>query len=142
MRFFTAVLLILLMTFALGDYLVKEQEDKKIALITPKDANAQYEKGFLIYKAHCQNCHGKHADGKGKFPGLENHTPTDFTSAAFDKTPKEMRQVIRDGGLASGLDPLMPKWDTILSETEIRQVVYFIYAVHEEGEMRKRIRTR
>ncbi len=61
---------------------------------------------------------------------------TDFTSLEFESTSRRMKHVISEGGAASGLDPLMPKWKTLLSNREIDSVVYFIQKVREENGIR------
>ncbi len=139
MRLFFALLFLTFASLASWDYFIQHHKETESLLHEDRDADARYLAGFQTYKAHCQNCHGKRVDGKGTFTGLnEIKTPADFTSKAFSKSKKEIKKIIRNGGAAAGLSPMMPKWKTILSDEEITQVVYFLQAVNEEGGIRQR----
>ncbi|MEZ4701232.1 MAG: cytochrome c [Rhodothermales bacterium] len=98
----------------------------------------EYEAGRLVYLARCQLCHGEQADGKGSLtrsvPGLY---PRNFTDPKVaDRDPEQLRAVVRHGGGAFQLDPMMPAWENILSSDDIDAVVYFVQSVSREGFVR------
>jgi mono/diheme cytochrome c family protein len=77
-------------------------------------------RGQSIFEANCASCHGLAGDGSA-FPGA-----ADFTDVAFmrDEKPAEFFEAIRDG---LG-DTAMPAWGDQLSEQEIWDVLYYVWA--------------
>lgn len=142
--YFRKALLLFVVTFCLlaaGDYILQNKQTHNSSVIERTSSN-RYQAGFKVYKKHCQNCHGKKGDGKGTFSGL-NGTPiqTDFTDRDFIRTRDELTKVVRDGGPAAGLDPLMLAWGTTLSKSEINDVVFLIQRISKEGTIRKPLLT-
>jgi len=72
------------------------------------------------YQSRCGACHGGDGRGDGVLAGGFKPAPRDFTSSAWrgTRTPAELRKVIRDGGPALGLSPLMPA-NSDFSEAEL-----------------------
>lgn len=94
--------------------------------------------GYAIYARHCQICHGPRGDGEATddvsriSPG-----PTSFTTPEFsNKTRDHIRRVVSEGGKALGMNPMMPKWKTILTDREIDLVSLFVSTVGQEGQIR------
>jgi mono/diheme cytochrome c family protein len=91
------------------------------------------ERGDQAYNALCVQCHGEQGAGDGtEAAGMQPH-PGDFSDANHMSTLSDgyMFWRISDGG---GFDPynsLMPAWGTLLSETEIWELVSFIRTLPE-----------
>jgi cytochrome c553 len=84
-------------------------------------------RGTEAYQALCSQCHG--ADGKGD--GSEalgfDPAPGDLTRAAMAAQPDGyLYWRIADGGVFEPYNSLMPAWGTLLSETEIWELVSFL----------------
>ena len=76
------------------------------------------------YQSRCVACHGGDGRGDGVLASGLKPAPRDFTSSAWrgTRTPVELRRVIREGGPALGLSPLMPA-NTDLSDAELDALV-------------------
>ena len=62
-----------------------------------------------VYADRCASCHGDHGRGDGIAARSLNPMPRDFVDArARGRSDAELLGVIRDGGAAHGLSPLMP----------------------------------
>lgn len=81
-----------------------------------------------IFISNCGRCHGAGGDGVGPDVSQLGVAVPDFTSADFQKarTDAELEKVISKGGIEAGLSPVMPPWNNILSEAEIKALVSFI----------------
>lgn len=142
MRLLIGGCLLLFCILAFSDHVIQSRRQHMIST-QPAAANAvRYAAGHVLYKAHCQTCHGKAGDGTGTFSGLTENTPRiDFTAPAFNLTRKEIKQVIAEGGAKLGKDPLMPAWKTLLTDQQIDQLAYFIFTVNREGGIRRKGKT-
>lgn len=76
------------------------------------------------YASRCAACHGAHGLGDGLLAGGLKPPPRGFDDAAWQKsqTPAKLRRVIREGGPALGLSPLMPA-NADLSDAELDALV-------------------
>ena len=77
-------------------------------------------RGMAVYDANCATCHGAAGDGSGLTGAA------DFTDVASvrGKTPAQFFEAIRDGVEATA----MPAWDGRLSEMEMWDVLYYVWA--------------
>ena len=93
----------------------------QIALAGDQEAGAQ------LYQQRCASCHGK--DGKGNTPIAQalNPKPRDHTDGAYMNalSKDHLTKVIKNGGSAVGLSPLMPPQADLNAE-QIRQLVTFV----------------
>jgi mono/diheme cytochrome c family protein len=91
-------------------------------------AGADNERGKRIYRENCTPCHGE--SGKGDGVGAQSLPvrPADHTNSAAmaSRTDAFLRDVINNGGSATGLSSFMPAWKGILKEDEIRDLVDYI----------------
>ncbi len=76
------------------------------------------------YVQLCARCHG--VDGAGADVGSVG--ARDFTDPSWQRSvsDEQIMQVIRDGGAAVGMSPVMPAWGETFSEDEIRHLVELI----------------
>ncbi len=88
------------------------------------DAAAGKEK----YNQICATCHG--ATGKGDGPGAAalEPKPRDLSDGEYVSTltDEHIFKVIKEGGAAAGLSPMMPAWGGALSDEDVWNVVAFI----------------
>lgn len=79
------------------------------------------------YNLTCGTCHGEAGDGNGPAGGALNPKPRDFTDAAWwddEKTTDEyVAKVIKEGGPAVGLSPLMAPWGGQYDDEQIAAMV-------------------
>ena len=79
------------------------------------------------YKLTCGTCHGDAGDGNGPAGAALNPKPRDFTDAAWwddEKTTDEyVAKVIKEGGPAVGLSPLMAPWGGQYDDEQIAAMV-------------------
>ena len=98
--------------------------------------------GREIFKENCARCHGAAGNGQGPEVAAANLPVKlpDFTSADYPGKRSEQRieQIIRKGGLASGLNAAMPPWGSIdgatplLTDAEIRAVAKYVHSLGEK----------
>jgi len=101
-----------------------------LLLVVPKalaeEGNPQA--GKAKYVQLCASCHG--VTGKGDGPASEslNPKPHDWTDKQHVKshTNKYFFQMIKAGGAALGMSPLMPPWGNVMSDQEIQNVIAYI----------------
>lgn len=97
-------------------------------------ANGDYSKGPPEkYKTLCASCHGE--SGKGNGPAADALKAVakvrDFTDGAYmnARTDAQLTKVIKEGGAATGLSPLMAAFGGQLSNREIFNILDFIRSV-------------
>ena len=134
MRLIIVGFMISLASITLLDFIIQEQSHQQRESYFNRDADTRYKAGFRIYKTHCQNCHGNQGDGRGSYSGLPtNMGLANFIDPNYDRPKKEIKQIIREGGQAYKMSPLMPAWKTLLTDDEISDVAYFIKRINQEG---------
>ena len=96
--------------------------------------NASVDRGKLIYKEYCSQCHG--ATGKGDGPaasGLEPK-PAVHANMAFDKLPMEyLYNVVNHGGRAVGKSTSMPYWNLTIGQQGVADVIAYLKATFKGG---------
>lgn len=88
---------------------------------------AAADSGAELFAANCSTCHGPKGDGDGPAaPGL-NPKPRKFSDKAIMSkiTDAKLTAVIKGGGAANGLSPLMPAFGH-LGEVQIKALVTHI----------------
>ena len=86
-------------------------------------------KGAETYKLYCVACHGELGKGDGIAAAALNPKPRDFTDKErMSKiSDKEILTVIKDGGAAVGLSPMMTAWGALLqSDEKIQDVAAYV----------------
>jgi cytochrome c oxidase cbb3-type subunit 3 len=77
------------------------------------------------YKAYCVQCHGMEGNGKGVNIRDMSVQPRDHTDAKAmsARSDESLFKVIKEGGTSISKSILMPNWDGMLSDEEIRDMV-------------------
>jgi mono/diheme cytochrome c family protein len=91
--------------------------------------HASVDRGRVIYKEYCAQCHG--ATGKGDGPaaaGLEPK-PAVHANIPFEKLPVDyLYNVIYYGGRAVGKSPTMPYWGLTIGQQGVADVMAYLSA--------------
>ena len=94
---------------------------------SPEFSKAEAERGKVLYKEYCAQCHG--FTGKGDGPaasGLEPK-PAIHANMPFDKLPMEyLYNVINHGGVAIGKSPNMPYWGLTIGQQGVADVIAYL----------------
>jgi len=90
---------------------------------------ASVDRGKVIYKEYCAQCHG--FTGKGDGPaasGLEPK-PAIHANIPFEKLPIDyLYNVINHGGAAMGKSPSMPYWNLTIGQQGVADVMAYVKA--------------
>nr|MBI3613655.1 c-type cytochrome [Nitrospirota bacterium] len=101
---------------------------------SPEFGVASVDRGKVIYKEYCSQCHG--ATGKGDGPaasGLEPK-PAIHANIPFDKMPIDyLYNVINHGGAAMGKSPNMPYWGLTIGQQGVADVMAYLKATFKGG---------
>jgi mono/diheme cytochrome c family protein len=95
---------------------------------------ASTDRGKVIYKEYCSQCHG--ATGHGDGPAASGLTPKPAVHAniPFEKLPMEyLYNVIYHGGRAVGKSPSMPYWSLTLGQQGVADVIAYAKATFKGG---------
>lgn len=95
----------------------------------PEFETASVDRGKVIYKEYCSQCHG--ATGKGDGPAASGLSPKPAVHAnmAFDKLPAEyLYNVIYHGGRSVGKSPNMPYWGLTIGQQGVADVMAYLKA--------------
>ncbi|WP_296000625.1 cytochrome c [Rugamonas sp.] len=84
-----------------------------------------------LYNTYCVQCHGINRDGNGINSAAMAVKPRDHTDTkAMGDTPDEtLFKAIKGGGLAVGKSILMPKWEGVLNDDEVKELVTYLRVV-------------
>lgn len=91
--------------------------------------NASVERGQVIYKEYCSQCHG--ASGQGDGPAADALTPRPAVHAniPFDQLPTEyLYNVIYHGGRSVGKSTNMPYWGLTIGQQGTADVIAYLKA--------------
>ena len=81
-----------------------------------------------VYQWYCAQCHGVHGKGDGINAPHTAVPPRDHTKADYLETrsDEQLFHVIKNGGLAGGRAPCMPRWGHTLDDATIHSLVSYI----------------
>jgi len=87
-------------------------------------------KGRAVFRAHCVQCHGENADGRGPLAARFDPPPADITRS--ERSDDYLMQIVTLGGAPLGRSNVMPEWGLELSGGEILDVVTYLRQVVNE----------
>jgi len=111
----------LTLLLALGGYqLAHAEQPLKSNELSP----LELARGIEIFQFHCARCHGKTAEGDGRFAviyrRLHSNLPSNFTMGYFASRPADyLKTIIENGGEANKRSKYMPPFQDALSSVEI-----------------------
>ena len=92
-------------------------------------AQANVERGKIVYKEYCSQCHGPEGKGDGPAASGLNPKPAIHANIAFDQLPMDyLYTVINFGGRAVGKSPSMPYWGLTIGQQGVADVIAFLKA--------------
>ncbi len=92
-------------------------------------ANASIDRGKVLYKEYCAQCHG--FTGKGDGPAVSGLDPKPAIHAniPFEKLPIDyLYNVVNHGGAAMGKSPNMPYWNLTVGQQGVADVIAYLKA--------------
>ena len=94
---------------------------------SPEFGKASVDRGKVIYKEYCSQCHG--VTGKGDGPAASGLAPKPAIHAniPFEKLPMEyLYNVINHGGVSIGKSPNMPYWNMTIGQQGVADVIAYL----------------
>ncbi len=97
------------------------------APVAAADAGGDNAMGKELFSTYCVSCHGASGKGDGVAGAALNPKPASFGDKAFwegkssagdPRTDEHLKKVIKEGGAAAGLSPLMAPWGAVLDTDE------------------------
>ena len=76
------------------------------------------------YDVFCASCHGMNGDGKTPIGQSLKPPPRDFSDKKWqeERSDAHIKKVIKKGGAAVGLSPLMAPWENVLDDAKIEAI--------------------
>ncbi len=97
-------------------------------------AQASVDRGTVIYKEYCSQCHGTEGKGDGPAASSLEPKPAIHANIAFDQVPIEyLYNVINHGGRAVGKSTNMPYWGLTIGQQGVADVIAFLRATFKGG---------
>jgi mono/diheme cytochrome c family protein len=97
-------------------------------------SQANAERGAVVYKEYCSQCHG--AEGKGDGPAASGLSPKPAVHAniPFEKLPMEyLYNVINHGGRSVGKSTSMPYWGLTIGQQGVADAIAYLKATFKGG---------
>ena len=87
--------------------------------------------GKEVYEQFCASCHGDTGKGDGPAAAVLTPKPKDLSDKGYmgTKSDDQLFKVVKEGGAAGGLSPLMPPWGTSLTDAQIREVIVYLRSI-------------
>jgi mono/diheme cytochrome c family protein len=84
--------------------------------------------GRALYQQYCSMCHGPQGKGNGPAAAAMNPKPRDHTDGPYMNALSDahLTKVIREGGAAVRLSPLMPAWKETLSSQQMADIIAYL----------------
>ena len=109
----------------------KEAKEKLGAKEKQEKGDPKKGKEKYMENMRCSACHGDSGKGEGPAAIALNPKPRNYTDCAVmsKKSDAELFKVIKEGGPAVGLSPLMAPFGSQLNDKEVWDVVAFIRSI-------------
>jgi mono/diheme cytochrome c family protein len=109
----------------------KEAKEKLGAKEKQEKGDPKKGKEKYMENMRCSACHGDSGKGDGPAAFALNPKPRNYTDCAVmgKKPDAELFKVIKEGGPAVGLSPLMAPFGSQLNDKEVWDVVAFIRSI-------------
>lgn len=96
---------------------------------SPEFSQANVDRGKVIYKEYCVQCHGPGGKGDGPAASGLSPKPAVHANMAFDKLPMEyLYNVIYHGGRSVGKSTNMPYWNLTIGQQGVADVIAYLKA--------------
>lgn len=96
---------------------------------SPEFSQASVDRGTVVYKEYCSQCHGATGEGDGPAASGLSPQPAVHAKMAFGKLPMEyLYNVIYHGGRSVGRSPTMPYWGPTIGQQGVADVIAYLKA--------------
>jgi mono/diheme cytochrome c family protein len=79
-----------------------------------------------LYEQTCAMCHGPEGKGDGPTAQVLQPKPANLAVALKGKKDTYLTKLIREGGASVGKSPLMPSYQGILKDEQIRALIKYV----------------
>ena len=94
---------------------------------SPEFETANVDRGKVVYKEYCSQCHGATGQGDGAGASGLSPKPAVHANMAFDKLPMEyLYNVIYHGGRSVGKSTSMPYWGLTIGQQGVADVIAYL----------------
>ena len=101
---------------------------------SPEFGRASVERGTVLYKEYCSQCHGAAGQGDGPAASGLEPKPAIHANIPFEKIPIDyLYNVINHGGAAMGKSPNMPYWGLTIGQQGVADVMAYLKATFRGG---------
>jgi mono/diheme cytochrome c family protein len=97
-----------------------------VLLISLGAASVQGQEAKQLYEATCASCHGVSGKGDGPSGQALQPKPANFATALKGKDEAYLTKVITEGGTGIGKSPMMPAYQGIFSDEQIRDLIQYV----------------
>ena len=95
---------------------------------------ANVDRGKVIYKEYCSQCHGTTGNGDGPAASGLVPKPAIHAKIPFEKLPMEyLYNVINHGGAMMGKSPNMPYWNLTIGQQGVADVIAYMKATFKDA---------
>ncbi|WP_447601311.1 c-type cytochrome [Nitrospira sp. Nam80] len=96
---------------------------------SPEFGTASVDRGKVLYKEYCSQCHGATGRGDGPAASGLNPKPAIHANIPFDKLPSDyLYNVVYHGGRAVGKSSNMPYWGLTIGQQGVADVIAYLKA--------------
>ena len=94
---------------------------------SPEFTQANLDRGKVVYKEYCSQCHGATGEGDGPAASGLSPQPAVHAKMAFDQLPIDyLYNVIYHGGRSVGKSPTMPYWGLTIGQQGVADVIAYL----------------
>jgi len=97
-----------------------------ILLINFAALSAYGQEAKQLYEQTCATCHGTNGQGDGPTSRVLQPKPANLTVVLKGKDEAYLTKIIRGGGASVGKSPLMPSYQDLLSDEQIRSLIQYV----------------
>ena len=87
---------------------------------------ARGEDAKQLYDQTCAMCHGPEGKGDGPNAQVLQPKPANLATALKGKDTAYLVKLLKEGGASVGKSPLMPAYDGLLDEEQIRTLIKYV----------------
>lgn len=98
------------------------------SLLAYAAAKGDPAKGKEKYNQICASCHGPSGKGDGPVAAALDPKPRNLSDPKYVSTlsDEQIFKTVKEGGAAVGKSPLMPAWSSVLSDSDIWNVIAYL----------------
>ena len=95
-------------------------------LTTLAVSSAYGQEAKQLYEQTCAMCHGPSGKGDGPTAQVLQPKPANLATALKGKDAAYLTKLLKEGGASVGKSPLMPSYEGILNDEQIRSLIKYV----------------